>query len=163
MIGDAEIKDLVQELAQHLSQGGHRLITAESCTGGGISFALTELAGSSEWLEGGLVTYSNAAKQRQLGVSAGTLAEHGAVSEPTAREMALGALHNSEADCSLAVTGIAGPGGGSAERPVGTVCFAWAAGDGGLVAETQHFTGDRAGIRQQAIAHALSGMLRLMR
>ena len=157
------IQAQVRKLADCLLQTGRKIATAESCTGGGISFALTDPAGASDWLESGFVTYSNAAKQQQLGVSADTLRRHGAVSEQTAREMALGALSHSAADYSLSVTGLAGPDGGSGKKPIGMVCFAWAQKDGGVVrAETQYFSGNRARIREQAILHALAGMSRFI-
>ena len=117
---------LVDLLAQALLQRGWSLVTAESCTGGLISAACTELAGSSQWFERGFVTYSNDAKHESLGVDAALIARVGAVSEPVAQAMALGALRHAKAQVSLAVTGVAGPTGGSASRPVGTVCFAWA-------------------------------------
>lgn len=135
------------------------LATAESCTGGGIACALTEIAGSSAWFERGFVTYSNEAKQEQLGVDAATLAQHGAVSEPVALEMAGGALRHSRAQIALSVTGIAGPTGGTAQKPVGMVCFAWALEGEAPVAVTRHFKGDRAEVRRRAIAFALQGLL----
>ena len=117
---------LVEDLATALLARGWMLATAESCTGGLIAGACTDLAGSSNWLERGFVSYSNAAKSELLGVDAALIARHGAVSEPVARAMAQGALQHSKAQCAIAVTGIAGPGGGSADKPVGTVWFAWA-------------------------------------
>ena len=135
------------------------LATAESCTGGWVSQCLTAIAGSSEWFERGFVTYSNAAKQEMLGVSEATLAAHGAVSQPVAVAMAEGALRHSHADWAVAVTGIAGPTGGSAEKPVGTVCFAWAVRDGATTTETRHFAGDREAVRAQSVACALAGLL----
>ena len=131
------------------------LATAESCTGGWVSQCLTAIAGSSEWFERGFVTYSNAAKQEMLGVSEATLAAHGAVSQPVAVAMAEGALRHSHADWAVAVTGIAGPTGGSAEKPVGTVCFAWAGPEDWVALETRHFAGDREAVRAQTVAHAL--------
>ena len=135
------------------------LATAESCTGGWVSQCLTAIAGSSEWFERGFVTYSNAAKQEMLGVSEATLAAHGAVSQPVAVAMAEGALRHSHADWAVAVTGIAGPTGGSAEKPVGTVCFAWAVRDGATTTETRHFAGDREAVRAQSVACALAVLL----
>src|SRR5665811_1542520 len=126
------------------------LTTAESCTGGWVAQAVTAVGGSSEWFERGFVTYSDAAKQEMLGVSARTLAAHGAVSEETAREMAIGALAHSRTQVALAITGIAGPDGGSAEKPVGTVCFAWAMKSGAVSAETRQITGDRESVRRQS-------------
>jgi nicotinamide-nucleotide amidase len=141
---------------------GLMLATAESCTGGWVAQALTAIAGSSEWFERGFVTYSDAAKQDMLGVSARTLAARGAVSEPTAREMAAGALAHSRAQMAVAITGIAGPTGGSAEKPVGMVCFGWAARDGVLKAQTRQFDGDRESVRRQSVIAALQGVLALL-
>jgi nicotinamide-nucleotide amidase len=140
---------------------GWRLATAESCTGGMIAAAVTEIAGSSGWFERGFVTYSNEAKQELLGVQATTLAQHGAVSEDTVREMAFGLLARCDADVSIAVSGIAGPGGGSAAKPVGTVCLAWANRKNTLAevnAVTMHFAGDRAGVRLAASILALQNL-----
>jgi nicotinamide-nucleotide amidase len=178
---------LVQALAAQLLSRGWMLATAESCTGGMIAAACTDLAGSSAWFERGFVTYSNAAKAEMLGVDAALIAQHGAVSEPVARAMALGALQHAHAQVTLAVTGVAGPGGGSAEKPVGTVWFAWAfAGQarGGAImelavpvagvasdasvqhpalhSELQHFAGDRAAVRQATLRHALRRLLQLL-
>jgi nicotinamide-nucleotide amidase len=135
------------------------LATAESCTGGWVSQCLTAIAGSSEWFERGFVTYSNAAKQEMLSVPEATLAAHGAVSQPVAVAMAEGALARSRADWALAITGVAGPAGGSAEKPVGTICLAWAARDGRTATETRHFSGDREAVRAQSVARALEGLL----
>jgi len=134
------------------------LATAESCTGGLIAAACTDLAGSSVWFERGFVTYSNAAKTELLGVDAALIALHGAVSEPVARAMAAGALARSHAQVAVAVTGVAGPGGGSPEKPVGTVWFGWAT-PAGVSSEVQHFGGDRATIRQATVRHALMRLL----
>jgi nicotinamide-nucleotide amidase len=137
------------------------LATAESCTGGLIAAACTDLAGSSQWFERGFVTYSNAAKTQMLGVDSALLEAHGAVSEPVARAMAFGAIRQSAAQVSIAVTGIAGPTGGSAEKPVGTVWFGFSV-LGSLHSEMQCFTGDRAAIRQQTVCHALARLLELL-
>lgn len=153
----------IQRLAEHLGPALVRkawfAATAESCTGGGVSSAITDIAGSSGWFDRAFVTYSNEAKQQMLGVQAETLAEYGAVSEPVVREMATGALAYSNAMISVAISGIAGPGGGTETKPVGTVCFAWADHTGWLQLETCLFDGDRNTIRQQAIEKSLSGML----
>lgn len=142
-------------LSALLLQKQWMLATAESCTGGMIAAACTDLAGSSTWFERGFVTYSNAAKTEMLGVDAALIAQHGAVSEAVARAMAQGALLRSSAQVSVAVTGIAGPGGGSDAKPVGTVWFGWALP--GLVhTECRHFEGDRAAVRQAAAHHALT-------
>jgi nicotinamide-nucleotide amidase len=149
---------LAESLGKKLREKGALLVTAESCTGGWAAEAVTAVAGSSEWFERGFVTYSNAAKEEMLGVKRQTLERHGAVSEETAREMALGALARSRGSLALAITGIAGPGGGSPAKPVGTVCFAWARG-GAVRSETRHFGGDREAVRRQSVEHALAGAL----
>lgn len=151
---DTGIADAVQALAHTLLAKGWMLSTAESCTGGMVAAACTDLAGSSAWLERGFVTYSNAAKTEMLGVDAQLIAQHGAVSEPVARAMAQGAVQHSAADVALAITGVAGPGGGSAAKPVGTVWFAFA-GPWGVRSEMQRFAGDRAAVRRAAAVHAL--------
>ena len=147
-------RDEVPPLAELLLQKGWCMATAESCTGGLIAGACTDLAGSSGWFERGFVTYSNEAKTEMLGVDAALIATHGAVSEPVARAMAAGALRHSHAQVSAAVTGVAGPTGGSAEKPVGTVWFGWSV-RGILTSEKQRFEGDRAAIRQATVRHAL--------
>ena len=154
-----QLEALAAEVGELLRTNGQRLTTAESCTGGWIAQCLTAIAGSSDWFERGFVTYSNDAKVEMLGVEADTLVAHGAVSEATAAAMAAGALRHSHADWALAVTGIAGPGGGSADKPVGTVCFGWAAVDGRVDAQTVRFAGDREQVRAQSVAHALAGLL----
>ena len=146
-----EARGLVANL---LLQKGWMMATAESCTGGMIAACCTDLAGSSQWFERGFVTYSNAAKTELLGVDAALIATHGAVSEPVARAMAQGALRHSAAQVALAVTGIAGPTGGSADKPVGTVWFAWATPQG-VVSQMQCFPGDRDAVRAATVAHAL--------
>ena len=142
------------------------LVTAESCTGGWAAQAVTSIAGSSDWFERGYVTYSNAAKREALGVSQRTLEKYGAVSEPTARAMAHGALRRtrgaltkSRGTIALAITGIAGPGGGAPGKPVGTVCFAWARGRK-IRSETKRFRGGRTRVRRQSVIHALRGVLK---
>ncbi|MFA7666711.1 MAG: CinA family protein [Burkholderiaceae bacterium] len=142
-------------LGHALRARGWTIACAESCTGGLICRALTETGGASDWFERGFITYSNAAKIAQLGVSADTLKHHGAVSEQTASEMAEGALAHSRAQFALSVTGIAGPGGAVPGKPVGTVCFGWAALDAPLRTETVHFAGDRPRVRAHAALHAL--------
>ena len=144
----------VQAVADTLLRRQWMLATAESCTGGMVAAACTDLAGSSAWFERGFVTYSNAAKTQMLGVDAQLITTHGAVSEPVARAMAQGALQHSAAQLALAITGVAGPGGGSDAKPVGTVWFAFA-GPWGVHSELQHFGGDRAAVRQAAALHAL--------
>ena len=139
----------------------HLLATAESCTGGMIAAACTDLSGSSQWFERGFVTYSNEAKAEMLGVPPGLIEEHGAVSEPVARAMADGALAHSRAQVSLAVTGVAGPTGGTKAKPVGTVWFAWCVG-GETHSEMQHFAGDRAAVRVATVRYALKRLLSLL-
>ena len=136
-----------------------KLATAESCTGGWVSQCLTAIAGSSAWFERGFVTYSNTAKQEMLGVPEASLEAHGAVSQPVAVAMAEGALRHSRADWAVSITGIAGPDGGSAEKPVGTVCFAWSSRNAGTTTETRHFAGDRPAVRAQSVAYVLAGLL----
>lgn len=159
MVSQADLEALAAEAGRRLLERGDWLATAESCTGGWVAQAVTAIAGSSAWFDRGFVTYSNAAKEEQLGVPPTTLVRNGAVSEATARSMAQGVLSHSRADWSLAITGIAGPSGGSAEKPVGTVCFAWAQKDGGCEAQTCRFAGDREAVRAQSVRHALQGLL----
>ena len=148
-------------LADLLVKNNLLLATAESCTGGMIAAACTDLAGSSAWFERGFVTYSNAAKTESLGVNAALIAQHGAVSEPVARAMAAGALAHSRAQVAVAVTGVAGPGGGSADKPVGTVWFGFA-WPGGVVSEVMHFAGDRAAVRHATVQHAFTRLPALL-
>jgi nicotinamide-nucleotide amidase len=150
-----------ENLSKKLLQDGYKLATAESCTGGLISAACTSLAGSSDWFDCGFVTYSNDAKTEQLGVDAQLIAEHGAVSEPVARAMAFGAVRRSKAQISIAVTGIAGPTGGNAAKPVGTVWFGFSI-HGTLHSEMRHFDGDRAAVREATVRHALQRVLALL-
>lgn len=148
-------------LANLIQKKGWMLASAESCTGGMIAAACTDMAGSSNWFERGFVTYSNAAKTDLLGVDAGLIEQHGAVSEPVARAMAAGALARSRAQVSVAVTGVAGPGGGSAEKPVGTVWFGFAVGDQ-VTSEIKQFAGDRAAVRQSTVEHAVQRLCNLL-
>lgn len=159
---DAELQRLSEQVGAALEQRKLMLATAESCTGGWIAQVVTATGGSSSWFERGFVTYSNAAKQDCLGVRAETLQNHGAVAEATAREMVQGALAHSRADLALAVTGIAGPTGGSPGKPVGTVCFAWCRRGEEPVSDTRRFSGDREAVRRQAVLHALLGVLQLL-
>ncbi|MGH8739410.1 MAG: CinA family protein [Burkholderiales bacterium] len=153
---------LARRLGERLKAAGAQLVTAESCTGGWAAQVVTSVAGSSEWFERGFVTYSNAAKQEALGVRPETLRRHGAVSEQTAQEMALGALARSKGSLALSITGVAGPGGGSPDKPVGTVCFAWAEAKGLIKSETLQFAGDRESVRRQSVVHALEGVLKAL-
>ena len=145
-------------LADLLLKSKRMLTTAESCTGGMIAAACTDLAGSSAWFERGFVTYSNAAKTDMLGVNAALIAEHGAVSEVVARAMAVGAICHSLAQVAVAVTGVAGPAGGSADKPVGTVWFGFSVA-GVLTSEVMRFKGDRASVRQATLQHAVEGLI----
>lgn len=149
---------LAARVGKALKAKGRLLVTAESCTGGWLAQTVTSVSGSSDWFERGYVTYSNAAKREELGVSPQTLERHGAVSEETARAMAGGALERSRGTLAVAVTGIAGPTGGTPAKPVGTVCFAWA-GAQGIRSEIRHFAGDRETVRRQAVVRALEGLL----
>jgi nicotinamide-nucleotide amidase len=153
------IEKISKRVGKKLLQSHLMLAAAESCTGGWVSQAVTSVAGSSIWFERGYVTYSNAAKREALGVPQRILDRYGAVSEQTAREMARGALRKSRAGIALAVTGIAGPGGGVPGKPVGTVCFAWARGRK-IRSETKRFKGGRGRVRRQSVIHALRGVLK---
>ena len=153
------LEALAAEVGALLLTNGQKLTTAESCTGGWVAQCLTAIPGSSDWFERGFVTYSNEAKHEMLGVDPETLTSHGAVSEATAAAMASGALQHSHADWALAITGVAGPSGGSPGKPVGTVCFAWAGTEGRLETQTCHFIGCREEVRAKSVAHALGGLL----
>jgi len=157
---DRDLEALALTLGRALEKRGWRLSAAESCTGGWIAKAVTDVAGSSQWFDGGIVAYSNAAKVALLGVPSDVLAAHGAVSEATVRAMAEGARSRFAADLAVAVSGVAGPGGGSAEKPVGTVHFAWAA-PGGVTAARRVFAGNRESVRRQTVALALERLLEL--
>jgi nicotinamide-nucleotide amidase len=164
MTTDPGLYALAARVGAALHAAGGRLATAESCTAGWIAKALTDVPGSSQWFECGYVTYSDAAKMRDLGVAASTLAENGAVSEQTAREMAAGALRVPGVSAALSVTGIAGPDGGTPAKPVGTVWLCAAVRhEGGIevIAELSHFPGDRAAVRLRSVQHALELLLRL--
>jgi len=158
----AQAAQIVQSLAAALTQRGWMMTSAESCTGGLIAAACTDLAGSSQWFERGFVTYSNAAKTELLGVPASLIALHGAVSEPVARAMAEGAIARSHAQASVAVTGVAGPTGGSADKPVGTVWLAWHV-NGHTHSERCQFAGDRAAVRAATVRRALGQLQALLR
>jgi nicotinamide-nucleotide amidase len=162
-VTDADITALARQVGRAAKRRQVVVATAESCTGGGVAEALTRISGSSAWFDRGFVTYANAAKVDLLGVSPQTLAEHGAVSEAVAREMAAGALRHSPCDVSVAVTGIAGPGGGSAAKPVGLVWFAWAVRGGPVQCRDFRFKGGRSAVRAQAVAIALRGLADLLR
>lgn len=155
---DQELSDAGKRLGELLEQQGRMVVTAESCTGGWVAKVLTDRAGSSAYVMGGLVTYSNQAKQQILGVTTRSLEEYGAVSEPVVREMVAGALTATGADVAVAISGVAGPGGGSEEKPVGTVWFAWGTGPASTEAVMAHFPGDRDQVRRQAVLFALQGV-----
>jgi len=164
MISDAQLYSLSTKVGAQLLDAERRLVTAESCTGGWLGKALTDVAGSSAWYLGGVVAYSNSLKQALLGVLPSTLATHGAVSEATAREMALGALEGCGGQIAVAVTGIAGPAGGQPGKPVGTVWFAWSwhvDGEIGTRVAQEVFPGDREAVRRAIVERALSEILRL--
>jgi len=155
------LNDLAKKVGRRLRASDAMLVTAESCTGGWVSEVVTSGSGALGGLERGFVTYSDAAKRQMLGVSKKTLKKHGAVSQETAREMARGALKRSRGTIAVAVTGVAGPTGGSAAKPVGTVCFAFATPKR-VLSETRHFKGDRESVRQQSVVRALEGVLELL-
>ena len=162
MSTDQDLFALSERVGQKLRGAGRRVATAESCTGGWVAKALTDVAGSSQWFECGFVTYSNTAKVRDIGVSSQTLADHGAVSEATVREMATGALRVSGADVAVAISGIAGPDGGTPTKPVGTVWFGLAYRQGGevvVIAQMQLFAGDRELVRRRSVERALQIIL----
>lgn len=156
---DAELYELAGRLGDALRARKLVLATAESCTGGWIAQVVTMVPGSSKWFDRGFVTYTNESKQEMLGVDAVTLKRHGAVSEQTVLLMADGALARSRAQVSVAVSGIAGPAGGSESKPVGTVCLAWSWSGGATIAATRHFSGDRDTVRRQTVIAALEGLL----
>jgi len=155
---DVALHALARRLGERLLARGWMTATAESCTGGWIAKTLTDVAGSSAWFDRGFVTYTNEAKQDLLGVRGDTLAAQGAVSEATVREMVAGALARSRAAVAIAVSGIAGPSGGTADKPVGTVWLAWGDRDGAIRAERYRFDGDREAVRRQAVARAIQGL-----
>ena len=157
---DPQLDTLPRLVGEHLAARGWRLATAESCTGGWVAEVVTATAGSSGWFDSGFITYSNDAKCTLLGVSPMTLARHGAVSEATLAAMAEGCLERSEAEVVLSISGIAGPGGGSPEKPVGTVCFGWARHGEAPQTTTCRFDGDRSAVRRQAVVFALTELLR---
>ncbi|MCY4337680.1 MAG: CinA family protein [Gammaproteobacteria bacterium] len=160
-ITQTRCETLLRQIAAQLTEQQTMLATAESCTGGGIAYAITAMPGSSAWFERGFVTYSNLAKQQQLGVARDLLVRFGAVSEEVAAAMARGALEHSQADFSVAVTGIAGPDGGAEEKPVGTVCFGWAQRDTEARTACIKFNGDRQQVRELSILTALQGVAEL--
>ena len=161
-VSDEELHQLAAELGNKLHAHGWMLATAESCTGGWVGQLLTSLPGSSRWYERGFITYANDAKIEMLGVPAETIDQYGAVSEETASAMAAGALRNSHAQAALAISGIAGPGGGTPQKPVGLVCYGWALEDGTVMSSTCRLDGDREEIRSRAVAASLRGLIDLL-
>ena len=161
MSSAGKTEQLIAQLAERLVHQGQKLVTAESCTGGMIAASITAQAGSSAWFERGWVTYSNAAKTEELGVDAALINQHGAVSEGVAAAMARGACAHSHSDFAIAVTGIAGPDGGTPNKPVGTVCFGWSTPKQTKTA-TQYFEGDRQQIRTQSVRYALTALNTLL-
>ena len=157
-----DLNELSQQLANALLQKQKQLAVAESCTGGWLAKCLTDVAGSSRWFERGFVTYSNVAKQEMLDVLPATLQQEGAVSEAVVHEMAAGAIRHSAADIAVAISGIAGPGGGLPGKPVGTVCFGLATKEKVYQSDTQYFEGDREAVRRQSVAYALSRLLHVL-
>ncbi len=161
-VSNEELNQLATALGEKLRARGWTLATAESCTGGWVGQLITALPGSSHWYERGFITYANVAKIEMLGVPAEILAAHGAVSEETASAMAAGALSHSHAQAALAISGIAGPSGGTPQKPVGLVCYGWALADGTLMSSTCRLSGDREEIRSRAVAAALRGLIDLV-
>lgn len=160
---DSGLYALAEQVGAALKSRALMLVTAESCTGGWVGEAVTMVPGSSDWYERGFITYTYISKREMLGVKVETLEQHGAVSEQTVKEMVTGALAASHAQVAVAVSGTAGPAGGTPEKPVGTVCLAWALRNGEPVAETRHFAGDREAVRRQSVERALAGVLELLR
>jgi len=159
---DPVLYQLAEEVGAALKRRKLMLATAESCTGGWIAEAVTMVPGSSDWFERGFVTYTYISKREMLGVNEDTLGKHGAVAEEVVREMVEGALARSHAQVAVAVSGIAGPAGGTPDKPVGTVCFAWGMKDGTARSETRRYSGDREAVRRQSVEHALKGVLALL-
>ncbi|MDP4548609.1 MAG: nicotinamide-nucleotide amidohydrolase family protein [Marinobacter sp.] len=160
---DLALEQAGNALAELLEQQGRTMATAESCTGGWVAKVLTDRAGSSAYLMAGLVTYSNESKQAILGVEASSLDAYGAVSEVVVRQMVAGAIRVAGVDVAVAISGIAGPGGGSESKPVGTVWFAWGTGDGRVEASVKRFDGDREQVRRQAVLYVLQGVTKFLR
>ena len=161
-MADAVLYELARKAGETLERHDFMLVTCESCTGGWVAEAITMIPGSSAWFDRGFVTYTNVSKREMLGVRAATLERHGAVSEPVVREMVLGALEASHAQIAVAVSGTAGPGGGTPQKPVGTVCLAWCMKDGEPRSERLHFDGDREAVRRQSVIRALEGLIEML-
>lgn len=162
-MADQRLYELAVKVGAALKSSDLMLVTAESCTGGWVGEAVTMVPGSSDWYDRGFITYTYISKREMLGVKDKTLGQHGAVSEQTVKEMAVGALAHSHAQVAVAVSGTAGPAGGTLDKPVGTVCLAWALRNGEPVSETLHFAGDREAVRKQSVERALVGLLELIR
>ncbi|MCK4864021.1 MAG: nicotinamide-nucleotide amidase [Gammaproteobacteria bacterium] len=166
-MSDKKLTIIVNKIALSLIKANKKLTVAESCTGGWVAKVLTDLAGSSEWFERGFVTYSNQAKHEMLGVKESTLESYGAVSQETVAAMAAGALKNSQADFSLSISGIAGPGGGSEDKPVGLVWFSWAVKENNklkvFASEKRVFEGDRESVRYQSVEYVLSELIKILK
>ncbi|MGW8182774.1 MAG: CinA family protein [Burkholderiales bacterium] len=161
-MADPALYRLAEELGEGLKARGLMLATAESCTGGWVSQVVTMVPGSSDWFERGFVTYTYISKREMLGVDGATLERYGAVSEEVVRQMVSGALERSHAQVAIGVSGVAGPGGGTPDKPVGTVCFGWGSKGGACRTETVRFLGDRDAVRRQAVERALRGVLELL-
>jgi len=159
---DSELYKLAREVGSNLQASARMLVTAESCTGGWVAEVVTMVPGSSGWFERGFITYTNRAKQEMLGVQGATLERYGAVSEETVGEMVAGALAHSPGDVALAVSGVAGPSGGTAAKPVGMVCLAWGARGGMSISATHYFPGDREAVRRQTVIAALEGLIKIL-
>ncbi len=159
MFTEKTVQELAQVLGEKLTNAGLVAATAESCTGGGVAYAITEISGSSQWFDRSFITYSNDAKNQMVNVDPKLIEKLGAVSEPVAEQMAIGAVKNSDADLAVAISGIAGPDGGTAEKPVGTVCMSWYNAHTCSKTETYLFVGDRSEVRTQAIRLALLGLI----
>lgn len=159
---DQNLYKLATRVGRALKKRELMVATAESCTGGWIGQAITMAPGSSEWFERGFITYTYISKREMLGVSARSLAKHGAVSEQVVREMVRGALARSHAQVAVSISGVAGPAGGTPDKPVGTVCLGWARKGGGVVVETRRFRGDRDEVRKRSVAYALRGVLKII-
>ncbi|MEH6469355.1 MAG: nicotinamide-nucleotide amidase [Porticoccus sp.] len=160
---NSDTEDLSSQLGELLLSRQFTVTCAESCTGGGIARAITDITGSSQWFHAGFVTYANEIKQQFLGVSPEVLASEGAVSEAVVKQMAEGALNASGANIAVAVSGVAGPDGGTEEKPVGTVWFAWATTNGSVVTHCNQFVGDRAAVRKAAVDQALKGLIKVLK
>ncbi|WP_028864513.1 CinA family protein [Psychromonas aquimarina] len=159
MFTEKTVQELAQVLGEKLTNAGLVAATAESCTGGGVAYAITEISGSSQWFDRSFITYSNDAKNQMVNVDPQLIDKFGAVSEPVVEQMAIGAVKNSDADLAVAISGIAGPDGGTIEKPVGTVCMSWYNAHTCSKTETYLFVGDRSEVRTQAIRLALLGLI----